>query len=109
MSKRVLILIAAGILAIIAGIFLMKYELTRPEEEEAPEVDPVPDPDPEEEREPAPEIINGPKKGYYYDRHSKTWLKCKQNEEQVPEPVKQETTGQPAQYLAPAPLVVTPG
>jgi hypothetical protein len=45
MSKRVLIIIAAGFLAIIAGIFLLKYELSNQEPDETEDLDEVEQPE----------------------------------------------------------------
>lgn len=78
MSKRVLILLLIGILAIVASIFLLKYELTKSEQEQEGY------PDQEQERE--QEQVNGPRKGYYYDRKAKKWLKCKSKPESESQP-----------------------
>jgi hypothetical protein len=59
MSKRVLILFALGIVAIIAAILTYRYEHTKPEA--GPEVSLEKDP-------------NRFKKGYRYDRITKSWV-----------------------------------
>jgi len=109
MSKRVLILLGLGILAIFAGIFLLKYELTKEFEsdyEPEPEPEPEPDPEPESESEPDPtptEKFVGFKKGFTWDKFEKKYKPV-----QIP-PDKQVTPGQPAVYLEPEPVEVTPG
>lgn len=67
MSKRVLILLAAGILAIVAGFFLLKYELTKQE----PEPEPEPEPKPDETWQ--TEKFEGFKKGYKWDKLEKRY------------------------------------
>jgi flagellar biosynthesis/type III secretory pathway M-ring protein FliF/YscJ len=86
MSKRVLIFFAVGILAIVVGIFLMRYELTKKDTEEEPEEEP--EEDLEEEPEPVPEVVND-RTGYYYDRSKRAWLKCKEKEVPAEVPVEE--------------------
>lgn len=45
MSKKVIIMLGLGFLAIIIGVFLLKYELTHQEPEEDPEEYPEEDPE----------------------------------------------------------------
>ena len=59
MSRRVLILFAVGIAAIIAAFLTYRHELIKSESE--PEVEPAPD-------------TNRFKKGYRYDRPTKSWV-----------------------------------
>ena len=117
MSKRVMLIILGGILAIVAGIFLMKHELTieDPDEdyseddseddsEDNPEVDSGQSENPEIIPEVVPEI-KGPKVGYYFDKYKGSWVKCK------PKPVDtamKEGEPDPAVYQDPAPLNIAP-
>lgn len=67
MSKRVLILLLVGILAIVAAVFLLKYELTKPEQEQ----------EPGENNKPVAEKFTGGRKGFYYDRNLKRYVASK--------------------------------
>ena len=61
MSKRVLILLAIGMAAIVAAFLFLKYELTGKDLEDNIEPETIPDP-------------NRFKKGYRYDRVTKIWV-----------------------------------
>jgi hypothetical protein len=96
MSKRVLILLAVGLLAIVAGILLLKYELTKQ--------DPDPDPEPEETEIIEPELktekFTGFRKGFKWDKVSKRY---------IPNESEPELKATPAQYLPPVEIPpVTP-
>jgi len=52
MSKRVLILLAVGLAAIVAAFLFLKYELTKQDPEQ--ELEPEPEQEPEQEQEPEP-------------------------------------------------------
>jgi hypothetical protein len=67
MSKRVLILLAGGILAIVAGFLLLKYELSKQEPEEEPEEEPEPDETLQTEK------FTGFKKGFKWDKIEKRY------------------------------------
>lgn len=94
MSKRVLILLAAGILAIVAAVFLLKYELTAKEPEEEPEEEE------EEEQESGQEKFSGFKKGFKWDSKLKKY---------IPVTPKQETEKQPDAISTPVPDSLIPG
>jgi hypothetical protein len=100
MSKRVLILLAVGVLAIVAGILLLKYELTRQDPDPEPEPEPEPEeteiiePEPEEPKYPLrpKEKFTGFKKGFTWDKLSKCY---------IPNESEPELKATPAQYLTP--------
>ena len=73
MSKRVLILLAIGLAAIAAAFLFLKYELTRQEPEDDIEPETIQDP-------------NRFKKGYRYDRVTKTWVPVEPKPEKDPYP-----------------------
>ena len=103
MSKRVLILLAVGIVAIIAAVLLLKYELTKPETE--PEEEPEEKPEETEVIEPEPlpakEKYAGFRKGFKWDKLSMCY---------IPLTLDSEPAGQPAEFLTPAPITdITPG
>lgn len=108
MSKKVLILLAGGILAIIASIFLLKYEMNKAFDDEfEPEPEPEPEDetaqDPEPEPEPVKNIVTGPREGYFYNKHSKAWEPCKTKVEPAP-----GLKATPAEYLKPEPVILEP-
>ena len=86
MSKRVLILLGIGALALIAAILLLKYELSKPELEEEAEPE-----EEEEEQEPVPETqdtFTGFKKGFKWDKLSKSYIPIEKDPDLEPEEVK---------------------
>lgn len=95
MSKRVLILLAVGIVAIIAAVLLLKYELTKPETE--PEEEPEEEPETEVILTPEPETekFAGFRKGFRWDKSLKKY---------IPLTLDPETTGKPAEFMTPAPI-----
>ena len=78
MSKRVLILLATGLAAIVAAFLFLKYELTKqePELEEEPETTGDP---------------NRFKKGYKYDRALRKWVPVETEPEPEVEPTEVTT------------------
>lgn len=113
MSKKVLILLATGFIAILAAMFLLKYELTKIEEE--PEEDIEEEEPGEESGEPEPEPIakkennseqgpaDGPREGYYYDKYKKGWFPCKK-----PAESESQDNVSKANFIEPEPVIITP-